>query len=69
MITNELNPVDNKQVPFPKLMVYSNDDSLIVLFNQFGKGVNLKNGEYRTDWVTSSFTDYTGSITLKNSAP
>ena len=57
---------------YPKLMVCINGTGLVVLFDRPQIGVVVASdgtwgvGHNAEDWVMSSFTGFTGSITLSN---
>ena len=57
------------QKPFPKLM---KSDDIIVLFYEASKGTVLSEndvwslGHHSTSWDIEQFSDYEGTITLKN---
>lgn len=59
---------EQKTQTFPKIMKYTAGKDFVYFISD-GKGINLLTGEYRTDWITSSFADYNLPITLQNILP
>ncbi len=67
----EVNEKEKNEYKFPRLMQHKSSPLLIVLFTDQNKGTCLTKGNYYIGefygaWLSSEFTDFTGSITLSN---
>ncbi len=58
--------------PFPKLMISSQNNTIVLMVNQgsgsvVGNAIKLQPlSFYSESWMMQNFTDYTGTVTLSN---